>query len=159
GEEQTVKVGGLGKSAMELHLLDEDSFQAAATDPGWLEKPGKKLRSAGSVKLGPYAVARLSPARKERFGGASARLPCRQSDGRPRPRQYARAPGNAHGASDRRAGGGRDAAGRRCDRGRAQVAHGTRRRGGRAIARGARTAAGRRRASVFLQVLLDLRFD
>jgi hypothetical protein len=64
GEEQAVKIGGMGKSAVELHLLDEDSFQAATTDPGWLEKPGKKLRSAGSVKLGPYAVARLSPARK-----------------------------------------------------------------------------------------------
>jgi hypothetical protein len=64
GREQAVKIGGLGKAAMQLHLLDEDSFQAAATDPGFLEKPGKKLRSAGSVKLGPYAVARLSPARK-----------------------------------------------------------------------------------------------
>jgi hypothetical protein len=58
-----VKIGGLGKAAMALHLLDEDSFQAATADPAWLEKPGKKLRSAGSVKLGPYAVARLSPAR------------------------------------------------------------------------------------------------
>jgi len=64
GSEQSVKIGGLGKAAMALHLLDEDSFQAATTDPAWLEKPGRKLRSAGSVKLGPYAVARLSPARK-----------------------------------------------------------------------------------------------
>jgi hypothetical protein len=64
GEEQAVKIGGLGKAAMALHLLDEDSFQAATTDPAWLEKPGKKMRSASSVKLGPYAVARLSPARK-----------------------------------------------------------------------------------------------
>jgi hypothetical protein len=64
GNEQSVKIGGLGKAAMALHLLDEDSFQAATADPAWLEKPGKKLRSAGSVKLGPYAVARLSPARK-----------------------------------------------------------------------------------------------
>ena len=64
GGEQSVKIGGLGKAAMALHLLDEDSFQAATADPAWLEKPGKKLRSAGSVKLGPYAVARLAPARK-----------------------------------------------------------------------------------------------
>ncbi|MGH6928781.1 MAG: hypothetical protein ACREEV_10725, partial [Dongiaceae bacterium] len=64
GEERTVKIGGLGKAAMQLHLLDEDSFQTVTTDPAFLEKPGKKLRSAGSVKLGPYAVARLSPARK-----------------------------------------------------------------------------------------------
>jgi hypothetical protein len=62
--EQSVKIGGLGKAAMALHLLDEDSFQTATTDPDFLEKPGKKLRSAGSVKLGAYAVARLSPARK-----------------------------------------------------------------------------------------------
>jgi hypothetical protein len=61
---QTVKIGGLGKAAMALHLLDEDSFQTATTDPALLEKPGKKLRSAGSLRLGPYAVARLSPARK-----------------------------------------------------------------------------------------------
>ncbi len=64
GREQAVKIGGLGKAAMQLHLLDEDSFQAAAADPAFLEKPGRKLRSAGRVKLGPYAVARLSPARK-----------------------------------------------------------------------------------------------
>ncbi len=62
--EQTVKIGGLGKAAMALRLLDEDSFQAATTDPAFLEKPGRKLRSAGSLKLGAYAVARLSPARK-----------------------------------------------------------------------------------------------
>jgi hypothetical protein len=64
GDDQTVKIGGLGKAAMQLHRLDEDSFQAVTTDPAFLEKPGKKLRSAGSVKLGAYAVARLSPVRK-----------------------------------------------------------------------------------------------
>jgi len=63
GGEQAVKIGGLGKAAMQLHLLDEDGFQTATTDPAFLEKPGRKLRSAGSVKLGAYAVARLSPAR------------------------------------------------------------------------------------------------
>jgi hypothetical protein len=64
GAEQAVKIGGLGKAAVQLHLLDEDSFQTVTTDPAFLEKPGRKLRSAGSVKLGAYAVARLSPARK-----------------------------------------------------------------------------------------------
>jgi hypothetical protein len=64
GSDQTVKINGLGKIAMTLHLLDEDSFEVLATDPAFLEKPGKKLRAAGSVLLGPYGVARLSPVRK-----------------------------------------------------------------------------------------------
>lgn len=64
GDEQAVKIVGVGKGAMALHMLDEETFQIATTDPGFLEKPGKKLRSAGGLKLGPYAVARLSPARK-----------------------------------------------------------------------------------------------
>jgi hypothetical protein len=59
GEPQTVKVGGIGKAAMALQVLDEDTFQEATTDPVFLHRPGRKLRSA-SVKLGPYAVARLS---------------------------------------------------------------------------------------------------
>ena len=64
GEEQAVKINGAGKAAMALHLIDEESFQTATTDPAFLEKPGKKLRSLATVTLGPYAVARLAPARK-----------------------------------------------------------------------------------------------
>ncbi len=64
GEEQTVRPTGLGDGAVNLTLIDEDSFVAAATDPAFLGSGAKKLRRAGTLTLGPYAVACLSPARK-----------------------------------------------------------------------------------------------
>jgi hypothetical protein len=64
GSEQAVKISGLGEGAATLHLLDEKSFVAATTDPAFLQKPGEKLRRASSLTLGPYAVARVAPARR-----------------------------------------------------------------------------------------------
>jgi hypothetical protein len=64
GSEHAVKISGLGEGAATLHLLDEKSFVAATTDPAFLQKPGEKLRRAGGLTLGPYAVARVAPARR-----------------------------------------------------------------------------------------------
>src|SRR5215813_5827775 len=64
GSEQTVKINGAGEGAVVIHRLDEDSFAAATTDPAFFEKGGSKARKAGSLTLGPYAVARVAPARK-----------------------------------------------------------------------------------------------
>jgi hypothetical protein len=64
GSEQTVKINGAGEGAVLIHRLDEESFAAATTDPAFFEKGGTKARKAGSLTLGPYAVARVAPARK-----------------------------------------------------------------------------------------------
>ena len=59
GETQTAKVSGFTGGA-QLHMLDEGSFVAATRDAGYLNKGGKALKKVGSVKLAPYAVARIA---------------------------------------------------------------------------------------------------
>jgi hypothetical protein len=59
GEIQTAKVSGFTGGA-QLHVLDERSFVAATRDAGYLNKGGKALKKVGSVKLAPYAVARIA---------------------------------------------------------------------------------------------------
>ena len=59
GEAQTAKVSGFTGGAL-LHVLDEGSFVAATRDAGYLNKGGKALKKVGSVKLAPYAVARIA---------------------------------------------------------------------------------------------------
>jgi hypothetical protein len=59
GETQTAKVSGFTGGA-QLHVLDEGSFVAATRDAGYLNKGGKALKKVGSVKLAPYAVARIA---------------------------------------------------------------------------------------------------
>ena len=61
GSEQTARVTGFTGKAM-LHQLDEASFVAATSDAGFLAKGGKALKKVGTVKLPPYAVARVSAA-------------------------------------------------------------------------------------------------
>jgi hypothetical protein len=62
GSAQTVRVAGLPAGPMTLHVIDEASFAKATTDRDFLSRGGKKLRTVGSLQLGPYAVARLKPA-------------------------------------------------------------------------------------------------
>jgi hypothetical protein len=57
-EPRKVKVTGLS-GASELHRLSESQFQKLAADPGFLSRPGDRLKKPGSVELGPYEVARL----------------------------------------------------------------------------------------------------
>jgi hypothetical protein len=59
---RTVRVSGFPAGPAVLHLIDDASFGKATTDRDFLRRDGKKLRKVGSLQLGPYAVARLSPA-------------------------------------------------------------------------------------------------
>ena len=51
-----------GRTAREnvADLVDEGSFVAVTKDAGYLNKGGKTLKKVGSVKLAPYAVARIA---------------------------------------------------------------------------------------------------
>jgi hypothetical protein len=60
GETQAVSLSGLKGKAM-LHMLDEVSFEKAATNAAFMRAKGKLLASVRKLELGPYAVARLSP--------------------------------------------------------------------------------------------------
>ncbi|MGH6931250.1 MAG: hypothetical protein ACREEE_02325 [Dongiaceae bacterium] len=62
GLARAVRVSGLPPGAMNLRVIDETVFGKAATDREFLRHGGKKTRKVGSLQLGPYAVARLSPA-------------------------------------------------------------------------------------------------
>jgi len=59
GETQTAKVSGFTGGGR-LHVLDEGSFVAATRDADYFNKGGKALKKVGSVKLAPYAVARIA---------------------------------------------------------------------------------------------------
>lgn len=57
GDAQTVAVEGLDLSAAQLCVLDEDSFEACASDPEGFEQATRT--AGGGFTLAPYAVARV----------------------------------------------------------------------------------------------------
>jgi len=58
--EQRVSLTGIGKSPARAAILDEDSFEEAATRPGFLGEARRELQKNEPLTLKAYAVARIS---------------------------------------------------------------------------------------------------
>ena len=61
GEKQTVKANGF-KGTVQIHILDERTFDTLIKRPDYLAKAGTKMKKVSSLELGPYAVIRVSAA-------------------------------------------------------------------------------------------------
>jgi hypothetical protein len=61
GEKQRVKISGL-TGAVQLHVLDEKSFDKLIRNPGHLSKAGTPSKKIAGLELGPYAVIRVMTA-------------------------------------------------------------------------------------------------
>jgi hypothetical protein len=59
GSTQRVALAGLPEGGATLRLLDEGSFHRATSEPQSFRAGGRRLAKAGSLTLGPYAVAAL----------------------------------------------------------------------------------------------------